>query len=369
MGRPPGSKDKTTRKSRGPTAAEKAAKKAAIEAAQRAAANTARSAFFQARSTDQNAEDDSEGQDDQGDAGVNTADADHGDESNGDAASDGARTDGARTGDSQPPIVADLDDDEQLVDEVGVGVMAVYLMAIHDRLKAEVGAGNPNGPQRASVNVWLLPLLKEDHVCWRLSAAMARMVCGKLGLKYGEPAYYRDVVIWLPDLRWGDDGLPPCPECHCRRVGPHMFRENHDGRRICGLTEHYFILSRRYKCYVCEDNAAKVKHVALAAAEAAGLTVEEMGPDNEEKAPPYTYMGWDANSLPKRSAEHGKRSADKRPRQLRKCYRCSLFGGNAFACKGRGGRNRCEYWYDDGNPREGEDWGEEHECGEDEGDM
>ena len=298
MGRPPGSRDKTTRKSRGPTAAEKAAKKAAIEAAQRAAANTARSAFFQARSTDQNAEDDSEGQDDQGDAGVNTADADHGDESNGDAASDGARTDGARTGDSQPPIVADLDDDEQLVDEVGVGVMAVYLKAIHDRLKAEVGAGNPNGPQRASVNVWLLPLLKEDHVCWRLSAAMARMVCGKLGLKYGEPAYYRDVVIWLPDLRWGDDGLPPCPECHCRRVGPHMFRENHDGRRICGLTEHYFILSRRYKCYDCEDNAAKVKHVALAAAEAAGLTVEEMGPDNEEKAPPYTYMGWDANSLP-----------------------------------------------------------------------
>lgn len=145
--------------------------------------------------------------------------------------------------------MADLDDDEQLVDEVGVGVMAVYLKAIHDRLKAEVGAGNPNGPQRASVNVWLLPLLKEDHVCWRLSAAMARMVCGKLGLKYGEPAYYRDVVIWLPDLRWGDDGLPPCPECHCRRVGPHMFRENHDGRRICGLTEHYFILSRRCHRY------------------------------------------------------------------------------------------------------------------------
>jgi hypothetical protein len=123
-------------------------------------------------------------------------------------------------------------------------------------------------------------------------------VCKHLGIAFGEPAYYHDVVVWLPDVRWGTDGLPPCPQCHCRRVGPHCFRENNDARRICGLAEQYFIISRRYTCYDCEMRAKEVKDMAKVAAEAAGLRVEEMEPDEDTKTAPYTYMGWHKDSLP-----------------------------------------------------------------------
>ena len=61
---------------------------------------------------------------------------------------------------------------------------------------------------------WLLALLKAPGADWWLRAGVAQSVCRKLGIEYGEPSYYRDIYVWLPDVRWGDEAMPPCVECH-----------------------------------------------------------------------------------------------------------------------------------------------------------
>lgn len=63
-----------------------------------------------------------------------------------------------------------------------------------------------------------------------------------------EPAYYRDVYIWLPEQRWGNIAWPPCPTCLQQDVAAHGFQTNHFGRRVVSMTSNYFIMSRRYIC-------------------------------------------------------------------------------------------------------------------------
>ena len=58
---------------------------------------------------------------------------------------------------------------------------------------------------------------------------------------------------------------------HIAQVSVHGFRDDHFGRRICGLESHYFIISRRYICHCCENKAKVTKQ----AAEAAGMRVAE----------------------------------------------------------------------------------------------
>ena len=101
-------------------------------------------------------------------------------------------------------------------------------------------------------------MLKEEGSEWWLRAARAHSICKKLGLEYGEPAYYRDILVWLPDERWGAEAMPPSVHCDsAAQVGVHGFRDDHFGRRICGLESHYFIMSRRYICHCCENKANK----------------------------------------------------------------------------------------------------------------
>jgi len=113
-----------------------------------------------------------------------------------------------------------------------------------------------------------------------------RSVCAKLGLEYGEPAYYHDIFVWLPDERWGAEAMPPCIECEsAQRVAAHAFQtgaHGHYGRRICGLKDHNFIISRRYICHCCERKAKAAKQ----AAEEAGLHVEEAEEDAAAPATP-----------------------------------------------------------------------------------
>ena len=91
------------------------------------------------------------------------------------------------------------------------------------------------------------------------------MVCAKLGLDFGEQSYYRDIKVWLPDVQWGDEATPPCVECEsAAEVRPHGFRDNHFGRRICGVKTHYFAMSRRYICHCCERKAKAAKVAAEA---------------------------------------------------------------------------------------------------------
>lgn len=204
-----------------------------------------------------------------------------------------------------PPMDATLDDEEDIdsADEPG-SVMMSYLHMVHDRLQQEVS--NNSGTTN-----WLLPLLKKDENEWWVRANRAKEICSKLGNTFSESSYYRDIFVWLPDIRWNT--MPPCVECRSNtRVGAHGFRANHDGRRICSLDTHYFIISRRYICHKCEDDAKESRVRATEIAQSCGLVVSEneecMDCDDNEltlQPPQYTFMGWDARSLPLLSYGHG----------------------------------------------------------------
>jgi hypothetical protein len=187
-----------------------------------------------------------------------------------------------------PDIIAELDDDEQLEDAaVGPGVMQTYLKAMKDLLKNEVASHGANS--------WLLSLLEENE--WWVRAVHAPKVCKKLGIPCTEPTYYRDVYVWLPDVRWGE--MPFCPNCESNaRVTSHCWRDNHDGRRICTINTNYFALSRRYKCNACAE-AAKSMKVAAAVAEGR-IPMDDGESTDEESAevevPAQTFMGWDEDA-------------------------------------------------------------------------
>ena len=104
-------------------------------------------------------------------------------------------------------VHAVLDDD----DEAGAfdggdgdsdpGAMSVYRRAVFRRLKLECSAAHDVARDGEK---WLLGMLREEGSEWWLRAWRARNVCAKLELTYGEPAYYVDIWVWLPDMRWGD---------------------------------------------------------------------------------------------------------------------------------------------------------------------
>lgn len=153
-------------------------------------------------------------------------------------------------------IQADLDDDRDMPEQES-GVMGTYLRAVFDRLKAETRQ-NSGGSAGALQENWLLKLLEEWD--WEISEKHAALVCEKLGLVYGEPSYYRRIYVWLPDLRWGHESMPPCVNCkHSNNVQVHGWRDNHCGRRVYSIDTHYFIISRRYKCSKCEGVAKEEK--------------------------------------------------------------------------------------------------------------
>ena len=145
------------------------------------------------------------------------------------------------------PVDAELDEDNEddAPDDLGGGssVMGAYLKAAFDRLHSETtGEASRSGEEK-----WLLGRLKAEGAGWWLRGACARSLCRLLGLEYGEPSYYRDVKVWLPDEQWGAEAMPPCPVCESARdVGVHSWQNVHYGRRICSMSTHYYIISRRY---------------------------------------------------------------------------------------------------------------------------
>ena len=183
-----------------------------------------------------------------------------------------------------PDIHAELDDDEQPEDTtLGPGLMQSYLRAVQDRLKKEVAN---------SIDPTLMSLIKEND--WWLHSSNALQICNLLGLTFSEKSYYRDIYVWLPEVRWGEEGMPSCPHCRSNsNVAPHCWRENHAGRRICNLDEHYFAISRRYICHTCKATAARAKQAAALAVEAYGMNVLEETATDVENSPSYTSMAWD----------------------------------------------------------------------------
>ena len=85
--------------------------------------------------------------------------------------------------------------------------MGTYLAAVFERLRAELSGKLP-----ALEKKWLLDMLKVPGADWWLRAGIAGTVCARLGIEHGEPSYYRDICVWLPDERWGVEAMPPCVE-------------------------------------------------------------------------------------------------------------------------------------------------------------
>jgi hypothetical protein len=126
----------------------------------------------------------------------------------------------------------DLGDDGDEDEEDTPGPMRVYPKAVFARIKEELGA-QFTGEQ------WMMERLKEHK--WWLRADFADTVCEKLEIEYGEPAYYRDIHVWLPDLRWGVEFMPVCGTCQNPAKRAHGFQPNHYGRKIITWDTHYFI--------------------------------------------------------------------------------------------------------------------------------
>lgn len=172
----------------------------------------------------------------------------------------------------------------------GNGVMQEYLKAVKERLQIEL-SGN-------ELDAWLMDILKKND--WWLRTSYASKIRKKLCLPNHYDAYYRDIFVWLPDIRWNDPAktfMPPCPHCKCNtRVGAHGFRGNHHARLVVNLNTTYYIMSRRYICHECKQVNKQAKAILKASAEQQGINMTIPEEDQNERA--YTFMGYDKRSLP-----------------------------------------------------------------------
>ena len=189
-----------------------------------------------------------------------------------------------------PNVEADLDEEAQVDDDnSGPGVMKVFLRAVHAELKEET-------KDDFTGEKWLLGIFKANNWWLRVERLEADNVLERLNLEPSLIEYYRDIYLWLPDLRW--EAMPACPCCKsASRVRFHCWRDNHFGRRIVGLDTHYFVISRRYYCRGCHLDAIAAKEAAVAAAQSAGLTVEG-GAGAADGPEQYTFTAWDERSRP-----------------------------------------------------------------------
>ena len=190
------------------------------------------------------------------------------------------------------------DDDDEKDDDTGsgessqlLGVQREYAKAIQQRLQYELR------DNEKLVDTWLLNLLDEND--WWIRKCHVPKVLMKLKMNTHPIAYYRNMYVWLPDVRcWKTTGgtcMPCCPSCKSnKRVGPHAFRDNHFGRVVVDLTETYYVLSRRYICLDCREKSQRLKAALEETAAANNIEIGEVR-DNEVQ---YTFMGWNDKSLP-----------------------------------------------------------------------
>eukprot|EP00978_Attheya_sp_CCMP212_P003543 scaffold7436_cov83-Attheya_sp.AAC.1 len=150
------------------------------------------------------------------------------------------------------------------------GIMGSYVYHIHERLKKETASKFPAFEEK-----WLLLLLKSKENSWWLRQGKAEIICKKLGIQFDEPSYYRDILVWLPELRWGHASMPCCPGCkRNKKVGFHAYRENHFSRTVIGLKDNYYMISRRYICYDCKEERQALKEKVIMAAAENDIQVE-----------------------------------------------------------------------------------------------
>ena len=134
-------------------------------------------------------------------------------------------------------------------DDTIPGIQQRYVAAVQKRVQIEVSKDNKN-----INNKWLLRhlqqndwWLRKEWYTWFIKKYNASVEKKEDKLDEEYRAYYRDVHVWLPDVRWETTDkryMPHCPNCKTNaRVGPHCFRDNHAGRVIVGQTETYYTVS------------------------------------------------------------------------------------------------------------------------------
>ena len=180
-------------------------------------------------------------------------------------------------------------------DTIPGGIQQQYVAAVQRQVQSEVS-------KDSNTDNWFLTHLKgndwwlrKEHYSWFIKKYnKTREKKDQLDTAY--KAYYRDVHVWLPDVRWKTPDnrfMPCCPTCKTSaRVGPHCFRDNHAGRVIVGQTETYYTVSRRYICHECEGQTKRAKAQFEAAAKEKNLIANVELDDSK-----YTFMGWNQTSL------------------------------------------------------------------------
>ena len=178
-------------------------------------------------------------------------------------------------------------EEQNVKDEQTLGVQQEYVKAIQLRLREEVKIDND------STDLWMLEHLKQNN--WWIRKEKAHYFTKKLGLKKSHAAYYRDVHIWLPDIRWTDvDCTPCCPTCKSNeQVANNGFHHDHFGRVIVGLKETYYVMTRRYCCYSCCKKSKEVAQVI----DQAFINNENVTVEKAIDELRYNFMGWDEQSL------------------------------------------------------------------------
>ena len=160
--------------------------------------------------------------------------------------------------DDIPHSCDDYEEDEHAKSTTDVEELSVqqqYVKAIQLRLREEVKQNTK------TTDLYLLNHLKKNN--WWIRKEHAHYFVKKLGLKKEYAAFYRDVYIWLPDIRWTDVNCKPCcPTCKSNdNVGSNGFHDKHPGRLVVGLEENYNVITRRYCCYQCKAKSKEVKSV------------------------------------------------------------------------------------------------------------
>ena len=155
-----------------------------------------------------------------------------------------------------PDIQADLHDDDQipLMDQ-DTSVMGMYLHKVYNRLRQEVQGLDADDCGRIG-NTWLMKHLRDNNFWVRVE--QAKSICAQLGIPFREPAYYRDIKVWLPKEQFGTSSTPPCPCCHSvKHVGVKDWP--YAGRRVFTADGrgHYFVCTRRYQCSECKNQGEK----------------------------------------------------------------------------------------------------------------
>ena len=102
-------------------------------------------------------------------------------------------------------------------------IMGDYLQHIQTQIKEELNTKK----DKNDVERWLIDYLKQNEFGIRKEASS--YICGRLGIPHCIQGYYRDVIVWLPDIQFNEK--PPCPCCKSSNSIFQFFLNNNYGLR------------------------------------------------------------------------------------------------------------------------------------------